>query len=92
MQIRVLIFQRGMRVEFLPPYSPDYNPIELAFSAIKSYMRQCGEELRGAMSATGNNEEVFLLLSELVYSVTSDDAEGWFHHCGYELPQFIDEE
>ncbi|KAJ8475072.1 hypothetical protein ONZ45_g15735 [Pleurotus djamor] len=35
-----LIVSRGMRVMFLPPYSPDYNPIELAFSAIKAYVRR----------------------------------------------------
>jgi transposase len=36
----------GMHVLFLPPYSPDYNPIELAFSAIKAYVRRWSMRLR----------------------------------------------
>ncbi|OCB88511.1 hypothetical protein A7U60_g4326 [Sanghuangporus baumii] len=41
-KIRELIESRGVRLEFLPPYSPDYNPIELAFSIIKSRLKQQG--------------------------------------------------
>jgi hypothetical protein len=72
----------GMKYVFLPPYSPDYNPIELAFSAIKSYIRRNGNLVRSAMGDR-DDFKVYLQLTEAVYSVTSMDAQGWFRHCGY---------
>ena len=44
----------GMRYEFLPPYSPDYNPIEIAFSYIKGVVRHWGDIVQMAM--TGPDE------------------------------------
>lgn len=73
---------RGMRYVFLPPYSPDYNPIELAFSAIKAYIRRHGGIVRAAMSEK-DDADVYILLSNAVWSVTAENAMGWFHHCGY---------
>lgn len=71
-----------MHYIFLPPYSPDYNPIELAFSAIKAYIRHSGGIIRALMSEK-DDLDVYLLLNEAVWSVTGDDAKGWFSHCGY---------
>lgn len=71
-----------MRYEFLPPYSPDFNPIELAFSAIKAWIRRNGAEVRDAMEEE-DDTDVYGLLLEAVFSVTQEDAEGWFSHCGY---------
>lgn len=72
-----------MRYEFLPPYSPDYNPIELAFSAIKYNIRRNGDKIREAMKDGGNDFDAYARLYEAVWSVTPHDAWGWFHHCGY---------
>ena len=74
---------RGMRVEFLPPYSPDFNPIELVFSALKSYIRRNGEELRQLMRSGGSRAAIMAYLWRLVYSVKPGDAEGYYFHCGY---------
>jgi cytochrome c oxidase assembly protein Cox11 len=71
-----------MRYEFLPPYSPDFNPIELGFSAIKAWIRRHGQAVRVAM-AKANNIDVYVMLHEAVWSITPQDAASWFHHCGY---------
>ncbi|KAF8594904.1 hypothetical protein BDV93DRAFT_458102 [Ceratobasidium sp. AG-I] len=67
-----------MRYAFLPPYSPDLNPIEQAFSAIKAHLRRNGDH-----AAPNSELEIQLYLLDAVFSVTSQDAEGWFHSCGY---------
>ena len=79
-----MITSRGMRYEFLPPYSPDYNPIELAFSAIKSYISRHGGIMREAMLEK-DDSDVYCLLCDAVYSVTESDAEGWFKYSGYSI-------
>lgn len=72
---------RGMRCEFLPPYSPDYNPIELAFSKFKMYIKRKEAEF---LAIDQDEElEVHLFLINAIYSVTADDAHGYFRHCGY---------
>ena len=71
-----------MRCEFLSPYSPDYNPLELAFSAIKAEFCHCLPALERNVT-TENECEVILAIHDSVFSVTSQDAHGWFRKCGY---------
>jgi transposase len=71
-----------MRYEFLPPYSPDYNPIELAFSAMKYHLRRNGDYIRLAMTDQSDTE-IYCTLLEALYQITTDDVFGWFRHCGY---------
>jgi transposase len=81
-----LRLSRGMRLEFLPTYSPDFNPIEQAFSAIKAYIRRHYRHFaRSNVSGTDPHDdaEVYMMLNEAVYSITSHDAIGFFHHSGY---------
>ena len=74
---------RGMVIEYLSPYSPDFNPIELAFSAIKYEIRRKGQELWELMKNNNNTAAVVSMLLHLVWTVTPEDAQGWFKHCGY---------
>ncbi|KAH7924316.1 hypothetical protein BV22DRAFT_1013631 [Leucogyrophana mollusca] len=72
-----------MRVLYLPPYSPDYNPIELAFSAIKAFVRRDGTLGRTDVDPAADDMYVYLHLYDAAFSITPDDARGFFHHCGY---------
>ena len=59
---------------YLPPYSPDLNPIELAFSKIKQSLRSLSLRTVAAMWSTMQN---------VLDRVTGEDAKGFFRHCGY---------
>ncbi len=71
-----------MRVEFLPPYSPDYNPIEQAFSVIKARLRREGSIARNEMREK-DDSDVYLRLLKLVFSVSSSEARGFFYNSMY---------
>lgn len=66
-----------MRVLFLPPYSPDYNPIELAFSVIKAYVCRHGVLGRCDVDQNFDDTYVYVHLFEAAFSVTPDDALGF---------------
>ena len=71
-----------MRCEFLPPYSPDYNPIKLFFSAMKYRLRRNGDYIRFALNEL-SEEEIHSTLTETVCNITQQDSFGWYRHCGY---------
>jgi len=73
-RVRQLIEGRGCQLLFLPAYSPDFSPIEETFSKIKATLRRVGARTREAL------EEA---LAQALEMVTSQDAHGWFAHCGY---------
>ena len=71
-----------MCYEFLPPYSLEFNPIELGFSAIKAHIHRNGHAICAAMGQK-DDTDVYVMLHEAVYSITVDNTKAWFHHCGY---------
>jgi len=73
-RVRQLIEERGCQLLFLPAYSPDFSPIEETFSKIKAYLRRVGARTREALQEA---------LAQSLETVTSQDARGWFAHCGY---------
>lgn len=74
----------GMRCEFLPSYSPNLNPIELAFSKFKTYIRRRQHILISITTENGDDDEACILfLHDAVWSITLEDAEGYFQHCNY---------
>ncbi|KAF8549310.1 hypothetical protein OG21DRAFT_1421553, partial [Imleria badia] len=71
-----------IRCEFLPPYSPDFNPIELMFSAMKYHLRRNGEYTRMAMMEM-LDEDIYITLMKALYTISPTDILGWYVHCGY---------
>ncbi len=75
-RVAKLIEAAGGAVLYLPPYSPDLNPIEMAFSKIK-------QALRSAAHRTA--EALWSCMQATLDTVTASDAQGFFRHCGYTL-------
>lgn len=73
-KVRDLIESVGAELWFLPPYSPDLNPIEKMWSKIKSILRT----LRARTKETLINA-----IAKALEAVTASDAKGWFESCGY---------
>lgn len=76
--VRQLIAAHGCQVRFLPPYSPDFSPIEQAFSKLKTALRQAGARTRPEL------EEA---IAAGLATITPRDASAWFRSCGYALPE-----
>ena len=73
-RVRELVEDVGASILFLPPYSPDLNPIELAWSKIKTLLRS-----RGARTPEALEQAV----ADAFFSVTECDIASWLAHCGY---------
>ena len=71
-----LVEARGARLLYLPPYSPDFNPIELAFSKLKTWLRTAQARTREALEA---------VIQDASNWITERDAKNWFDHCGYHV-------
>lgn len=80
-RVRELIEERGCELLYLPPYSPDLNPIEEAFSKIKGLLRKAETRSRDALVEA---------MDPALSAVSARDARGFFEHCGYRSPvQFL---
>ncbi len=73
---RALIEGAGARLEFLPPYSPDLNPIEMVFAKIKHLLRSLG---------CRTVDLLWRSMQSVLDRVSPSDAAGCFRHCGYSL-------
>lgn len=73
--VRKAIEQAGARLEFLPPYSPDFNPIEMAFSKIKTRLRTV---------AARTIPELWDAIRDAIDAVTPNDCRAYFAAAGYE--------
>lgn len=72
--VREAIEACGARLVFLPPYSPDLNPIEKCWSKIKTALRAGKARTREALEAA---------LKAALLTIMAEDAAGWFESCGY---------
>jgi transposase len=75
-EVRAFIEARGCNLLYLPPYSPDFSPIELAFSKIKGRLKSLAARTKQALADA---------VARACRTVSSADVAGWFRHCGYNL-------
>ena len=75
-EVRVAIEQAGALLRFLPPYSPDFNPIELAFAKLKGF-------LRAARPRTF--DRVCELMAAALGLFMPDECANYVRHCGYRV-------
>jgi transposase len=73
-KVRQAIEARGCRLLFLPSYSPDFSPIEEAFSKLKAFLRRVGARTPEALQEA---------IGQALLTITRQDALGWFTQCGY---------
>ncbi len=64
----------GARLIWLPPYSPDFSPIELMWSKVKTYLRRVKARTQ---------EELEKAIAAALKTITASDCLNWFRHCGY---------
>jgi transposase len=72
--IQELVQERGARLLYLPPYSPELNPIEKAWSKFKQFLRRAKARSKEALDQA---------VTEAFKTITADNARAWFRHCGY---------
>ena len=77
-RVRAAVEAAGCRLVFLPPYSPDFSPIELAWSKVKAALRRAGARAQDALDAAAD---------QALATITPQDAAAFFRHCGYSLAQ-----
>ena len=73
-RVRELMEGEGCELIYLPPYSPDFNPIEKAFSKLKSYLRE---------ACARSQDTLMEVIGQALSTISASDAEGFFEHCGY---------
>jgi transposase len=73
-RVRELIEQRGCKLIYLPPYSPDLNPIEEAFAKLKALLRESGSR---------SHEALIEAMGRALEALTARDARSFIEHRGY---------
>ena len=73
-EVRAAIEQVGAHLRFLPPYSPDFNPIEMAFAKLKAFMRA---------HRPRTFEDVCALMQAALALFLPDECPNYVRHCGY---------
>jgi len=70
------LIDKGIYVIFLPVYSPDFSPVELAWSKIKAFLRKVKAR---------TFDDLFSALGNAIDTISHSDIVGWIRHCGYQL-------
>lgn len=73
--VRHAIEKAGASLQFLPPYSPDFNPIEMASSKLKAHLRKAAARTR---------DDLWDAVAEAIETFTPQQCQNFFAHCGYD--------
>jgi transposase len=73
-ELSAILTAAGAQLLRLPPYSPDFNPIEQCWSKVKEFLRSAQARTTAALE---------IAIAQAFAAVTAGDAQGWFQHCGY---------
>ncbi len=73
--IRQAIENAGAKLQYLPPYSPDFNPIEMAFSKLKALLRK---------AAARTINELWEIIGDLIDTFTPQECHNYFEATGYD--------
>lgn len=73
-ELRALLAEKGCRLVFLPPYSPEWNPIENAWSKVKHLVRKAKARTKEALRQ---------VIEHATSAITPQNSAGWFLNCGY---------
>jgi transposase len=76
--VETVLTEAGLKLLYLPRYSPDLSPIEPGWSKLKSALRAAEARTHEALEAA---------LAPALDSISPADARGWFNHCGYSFPE-----
>ena len=76
--IKELLQNAGILLLFLPPYSPDFNPIEEAFSSVKYYLK-CHDDVLQSLSGPDS----MAIVQAGFENLSVEDCNSWITHCGY---------
>jgi transposase len=74
LDVETAIASRGARLLFLPPYSPDLNPIEMVFAKLKTLLRTAAERTR---------DDLWMRIGKLIDLFKPDECSNYFRHAGY---------
>ena len=74
--VKELFRQAGVLLIFLPPYSPDLNPIELAFTKVKRYLKENDELLQFV-------PDPIPIIKAAFHTISATDCNNWNVYCGY---------
>jgi transposase len=75
-EVQTAIERAGARLRFLPPYSPDFNPIELAFAKLKAFLRAARPR---------SFDQVVELMRVALTLFTAEECANFIRHCGYPI-------
>ena len=75
LSVKLLIEAAGATLAFLPPYSPDFNPIEKAFSKLKANLRRIGERTVSGL---------WDVIGSLVTMFNAQECQNYYASCGYD--------
>lgn len=83
--LRGLVEDQGMRLHYLLPYSPDLNPIEQAFSAMKAWIRRNNDFVLGELTGDETCDPIAIIWKAVFDSMTAEHIEGWYRDSGYNV-------